>query len=501
MTEPAYTSRQYVAEPTAEAFHNCHDRVRMIMGPFSSGKSTACIWELVLRAQDQLPGPDGVRRSRWAIVRQTYPELKSTTIKSWQEWFGSDICPITFGSPIEGHMRYQLPDKTWVDAEFLFLALNIEKDAKKLLSLQLTGAWINEAREVSRTHLDGLTGRIGRYPPDKDGGCSWAGIIMDTNPPHNRHYLYNLFEIERPEGYRLFKQPPAMLYRNGVLVPNSGNIEPGVEAAENISHIKEGFGYYVNLASGKSREFIKVYVLGDYGSVFSGMPVWQEYADHIHCSAQDLDVYRGLPLILGFDFGLTPAAAFVQVAPTGQVRVIDEVVTDGMGIRRMVAEHLKPKLQREYAGMPLIVFGDPAGVQRAQTDERSCFDILRSEGFDPKPAPTNAFPARRDVVARALQRTISGDPGFILSPKCRTIREGMQGGYRFEVRISGGSEVLTESPEKTFQSHICEALQYAMLGVEPASSSNLWGDKAGGVRGNMRAKARQVVAADMGGYT
>lgn len=492
-------ARTYAPEPTAEDFHRANDRVRMLMGPFSSGKSTACVMELILRSQEQEPDRGGVRRTRWAIVRQSYPELRSTTIKTFQEWVPEAVAPMTYGAPIECRMNYPMPDGTTVDAEFLFLALNIEKDVKKLLSLELTGAWINEAREVSRTHLDGLTGRIGRYPSARDGhGPTWTGIIMDTNPPHNRHYLYQLFEIQKPSGYAIFKQPPALVYVNDQLVPNTGI--GGLKPAENIGHIKEGFSYYLNLAAGKSREFIKVYVLGDYGTVFAGMPVWQEYQDHIHCSTNDLDPYRGLPLILGFDFGLTPACAIMQVSPSGQIRVIDEVTTDGMGIRRMVQDHLRPMLAERYPGMPMVVWGDPAGVQRSQTDERSCYDILKSEGFDIKPAPTNAFPARRDAVARSMTRQVNGEPGFLVSPRCRMLREGLQGGYRYAVRVVNGEERYNEEPEKTIQSHVCEALQYAVLGMEPATTTNMWGDSTGVFRSST-AKARPIKQVSFGAWT
>jgi len=35
----------------------------------NSGKSSACVMELIRRASLQEPGPDGIRRSRWAVVR------------------------------------------------------------------------------------------------------------------------------------------------------------------------------------------------------------------------------------------------------------------------------------------------------------------------------------------------------------------------------------------------------------------------------------------------
>ena len=52
-----------------------------------------------------------------------------------------------------------------VELEVMFIALDRPDDLRKLLSLELTGAWINEAREIPKAILDGLTARVGRFPP------------------------------------------------------------------------------------------------------------------------------------------------------------------------------------------------------------------------------------------------------------------------------------------------------------------------------------------------
>ena len=53
--------------------------------------------------------------------------------------------------------------------EVIFLALDDPKDVRKLLSLELTGAWVNECRELPKAVIDGLTHRVGRYPTQNDG--------------------------------------------------------------------------------------------------------------------------------------------------------------------------------------------------------------------------------------------------------------------------------------------------------------------------------------------
>ena len=61
--------------------------VRFITGPFGSGKSAACCVEIFRRAVQQKPSEDKVRRSKWMVVRSTYPQLRRTTIPTWQQWF------------------------------------------------------------------------------------------------------------------------------------------------------------------------------------------------------------------------------------------------------------------------------------------------------------------------------------------------------------------------------------------------------------------------------
>src|SRR6056300_414855 len=160
--------------------------VRGLMGPVGSGKSYGCAAEIMLRAVKQPPSPkDGIRYSRFVIVRNSYPELRTTTIKTWLELFPENIWgPMRWSPPISHHIK--LPargDAAGIDCEVIFLALDQPKDVRKLLSLELTGAWVNEARELPKAVIDGLTHRVGRYPTQRDGGPTWHGVWMDTNPP------------------------------------------------------------------------------------------------------------------------------------------------------------------------------------------------------------------------------------------------------------------------------------------------------------------------------
>ena len=64
---------------------------RGIKGPVGSGKSSGCCMEIFRRANEQVPGPNGKKKTRFAIIRNTYRELLDTTAKTWLDWFPEDI--------------------------------------------------------------------------------------------------------------------------------------------------------------------------------------------------------------------------------------------------------------------------------------------------------------------------------------------------------------------------------------------------------------------------
>ncbi len=309
----------YNASPTLSRFHRSDAFMRGVRGPVGSGKSTALCWEIMRRAREQKPAPNGKRRTRWAVVRNTYRELKDTTVKTWLDWFPE----ADFGPFRQGDMTHRIQVED-LDLEVMFRALDRPDDVKKVLSLELTGAWVNEAREVPKGIIDALGDRVGRFPSQRDGGCTWRGLMLDTNSPDDDHWWYRLAEEERPKGWDFFSQPPG-------LTEVDGRWETNVEA-ENLVNLEKDF--YETRAAGKSRDHILVYYANQYGFVKEGKPVYPEYNDGVHCSPDILAPIPGRTIYVGIDFGLTPAAVFGQKTVSGQWRWIDELVTEDMGAVR-----------------------------------------------------------------------------------------------------------------------------------------------------------------------
>lgn len=443
----------------AAAFHRSEAFVRGIKGPVGSGKSSTCCMEIVRHSLKQTPF-NGMRKARWAVIRNTYPELKSTTIKTWEHWVNSDLAPIKWDAPITCHLRIKdCGDGNGLDLEVIFIALDKASETGKLRSLELTGAWINEASEVPREVFDMVTQRVGRYPAKSHGGgCVHPCVILDTNPPDDDHWWYKLAEEDRPASFEFFDQPGGLLR-----VQHEESVEyvPNPEA-ENVFNLPGGYDYYLRMVEGKTDDWIKIFILGQYGTTADGKPVYPEYNDKIHVTDDEIEPNRQLPVYLGWDFGLTPSCIIGQISAKGQLLILDELIAEDMGIRQFAAEIVKPLLMNKYAGCRFESVGDPAGVNRSQTDERTCFQELLEIGIASEPADTNDFIPRRESVAFFLNRLAGGEAGFVLSPNCRMLRKGFLGGYRYE-RLKVAGERYRDRPVKDKYSHPHDALQYLCL--------------------------------------
>ena len=419
----------------------------------NSGKSSGCVTEIISRGMEQQPSYDGVRRIKCAVVRNTYVQLIDTTQATFFYWLPPDL----FGSYNKTEHRYiinkiPMEDGTKVEIEVIFRALDKPEHVRNLLSMELTLAWFNEIREISKFIVDHMEGRVRRYP--KDVPITWAGVIADTNPPDQSSWIYKFYEEivpkdEKNEGlaerYEIFKQP-------------SGRSEN----AENLTHLDGGVKYYTDLAIGKDPEFVKVYCDGEYGYTRDGKPVYGNYMDSIHCATENIEAIKGYPIIAAYDFGLTPSCILVQYLHSGKLNVLKEFYEENTGLRSFLKEVIKPYLASRYRGFEIVTTGDMAGMKRNDSDEFNCFIELKQQGFSATPSTTNSLLARINAVDSFLTKMVEGKPAFQLSPCCELLRRGFIGEYKLHM-FKGVNERLSEIPLKNSFSHIHDALQYAAL--------------------------------------
>jgi hypothetical protein len=168
-----------------------------IVGPVGSGKTTGLFFKLVYLASLQQPGPDGIRRTRAVVVRNTLPQLRDTTITSWNYWFKDGEAGTWKAT--ENRFILRFGD---VECDVLFRPLDTADDVARVLSLEVTFALIDEFVQIPRAIIDALSARLGRYPAKKDGGATNFGMFGSSNP-----------DTTSPETRDTSSSPPGCLTR------------------------------------------------------------------------------------------------------------------------------------------------------------------------------------------------------------------------------------------------------------------------------------------------
>ena len=462
--EARNTSEQidYTAGPTASRFHADFDSfVRVLLGPVGGGKTVGCIMDVIAKSIMQ-EAYRGVRRTRWGIVRATYPELKNTTLKTFQAWVPDSICHINMAPPFSGVFRQALPDGTYVEAEIIFLALDQPDDVKKLKSIEFTGIFINEVRYCDETIFLTCKERVGRFPEKKPDegfmGATWSGIIADTNAWSTTHWLYEMFDKGNvPEGHKLYEQPPAIYWEKTGKDTGKWVVNPD---AENLRYLP--VNYYERQLIGGKDDILRVELGLERGMSRMGKPVFPQFSEKFHVSPETLRPRRGLPIVVSFDWGLNPACVVCQLHPGGQLQVYDVTNPTDESFEEFLDNYVVPLLQKKYVGFKIQGVGDPAGRGRSGLDKRTPFMILKERGIDCKPCHTNLFLPRKEAVDWFLDRH-----KLLLDPSLTVLREGFGGGY-FYAELQGAAHkgIHKEVPVKNNYSHPMDAVQYACTYVK-----------------------------------
>ena len=268
-------------------------------------------------------------------------------------------------------------------------------------------------------------------------------------------------------------------------------------------------------------------------TIADGKPVFPDYDKEKHGTSEVLRAEPGMPLYVGLDFGLNPAADFVQVSDMGQVRVLRvlneenkalttfapliirqmlelcaeagypartmedveslfrrhwKAATQETGLSLSELENLECEVWRETyeevfdhdsgQSLEFIFAGDPAGKSRTANDAKSGYRFLwerfgiRVQGNQKH----QVWDTRRNAVTGLLVSPdiAPGEAKFVISahPSCERLRAGFEGSYAYaEAADTGGREV----PLKDRFSHPQDAFQYVACKIAPSAGSRALG--------------------------
>lgn len=448
------------------AFIASNNFVDVIEGPVGSGKTVTLCLRLMRHAQEQQVSPvDGLRHSRWFVARNTYPDLRRTTIRTWLECFPESLYGRFFWGQPPSH-RIKFGD---VRMEVDFLALDKEEDIRKLRSGEYTGGAFNELQYIEKALFDEAQSRVDRYPTMEHGGASWAGVLADANAPDEDHWLAamtgqvdpppglspdELVEYEWPSTWGFYLQPPALienLDRHGKVL--GYEVNPGAENLENLSP-----NYYPRQITGKKKSWIDSRLMVRVVLVVDGDPVYPMFRREFHVASKVLEpvLGNGHEVNVALDFGRSPAALFSQ-----EINGREFIQFELQGFNESAstfAPRVKRLLEEKYPGCPFTVHGDPKGDDKGQANDETPFDVFAGYGMRVTPSSNNIV-NRVEAVSFALNDNPAGVNRWVISPRCRTLIVGLAGRYCNEKDPETGEL----KPTKNKYSHLCNALEYKAL--------------------------------------
>ena len=321
--------------PTLQEFvlDEDHD-VLLVEGPIQSGKTTGAIAKLYKWMCEMPRGLDGYRHSRYLVVRPTYGELLETVVADMLFWFPEkQYGEFKWSEPYKYKMQF-----LDVKCEIVYMALIDASDPvlRKLRSTQFTAAWVNEGQYCPLRLFTEIIDRTGRYPPlslTPNYDMRKRAILDNNAPPAHEHWIRRMrgdvalpvdmpddqkMAYDKPENWVFYRQPPAVLeLRNpetgelGIMNEETGKLEKYKvnPLAEGLQHM--GDNPYSNLA-GKPRDQIDRDFRNISRPTRTGTPRHPHFSRDYHVAKEPLSPNPNSALILGMDFGLTPAVMFEQ---------------------------------------------------------------------------------------------------------------------------------------------------------------------------------------------
>lgn len=460
------TTISYTPPPTLSRFIKDHLPGELfydwVVGPVGSGKTTAIFMKLVYMAGLQQPGPDGIRRTRAVIVRNTSTQLRDTTLNSWFTWFKDGQAG-----------RWEATNKNFilrygdVECEVLFRPLDTPQDVARVLSLEVTFAIIDEFVELPQAIVDALSARCGRYPSAVMGGATNWGMWGSSNPSTEDNWWFDYLHagagvIQPGEGISLHHRV-VFDERNARYFLQPSGFSP---MAENTENLPGKTGYYTNQAKNKSEAWIKQFLEAEWGFSVAGKPVVGSFNSRVHLSKAPLRYDPNRDLIGGYDPGLGGSAMIVgQEDLEGRLHVLGEVIASGLGASRFVNERLRPFLGRGFAECQpgrFIIAPDPAANNRSSNDENTILATLK-RSYPISIETNNRLPLRLDAIDYFCNGMVFGMPKLVIDEQaCPILVRALKGGWRFaldkqeNIRESGRGA----APEKNIYSHPGDGFGY-----------------------------------------
>jgi hypothetical protein len=491
MADGAVANDWYRPGPSLVEFHRSSAFIRVLIGGRGSGKTTSVAVEAVARHCWQVPG------AKVFLLRKTELSQDSTTIDTFQMCYGG-LGPLYRNAPsslfrsTNGGRNVRLPSEEAVRRYNQFLLTEPNKS-------QLD-AWLEGEGEKWCSHLEfrGIPDEAKRDNKLRGYECSLAilieadlmeledlqmmlpclrwkdahgkfiedvGVIIDTNPPHTRHWIAQLERIESEKPDSEFQFWHIATYEN------EHNLPP--------RYIERN----IILPYGNNPAMLDRMLWGKYADAFDGQAVYDAFKRHIHAASPTrLPFPTGAYLVRGHDFGTSWASTWSaywteeELNPETQKMELVEywwVLHAEAPVNSDIDKQCATILEVTAREFPfwndrticagVLDFCDPAGA--AKTDKGSSIAVMNTYGIHPKYTfKDRGLPKTISIVNRLIGlKNYRGQYVFQVDPfGCDMLCTAMAGGYRYpkEHEPNYGTGVPLKDG---IYDHICDALRYPII--------------------------------------
>lgn len=470
--------------PVAEAFMHSRAFIAVIIGPVGSGKTMAALQKGLRVAALQKGARDshGIIRSkaRIGIIRESYPSIDSTILKSWHQIVPKDEGKFNMRAPYTHRFAKVLardeegrPAKI-VECEFEFRAIGDQSVEEACRGWEVNAVIVDEADIQPVDLVPFLTGRVGRFSDLSPGLVVDPQIILSLNMPDIENHIYQLAMTRDVSFMSNEDQAELVKVLNGrPLIERF--IQPGGREpdAENIHNLPGGRGYYMlQVAANRHKPgYVDRMVDNKPVPIMHGLPVNADFSYREHVAECTWDKRR--KLIVGVDQGLFAAAVVCQRNLMGQLRTLGEVVNlkPGGGALLKIGpswfgQRLRTYLMDKFPGLrpdDVRVVGDPAmfsATDREDDEQDWRLAFQKKLGFTVYRAKTNRAGLRNEAIWEAHKER----GGYQVDPSCTHLIKAHSGGYRYAKAELGTGETRGHLEiADTIYTHVADAEQYAAL--------------------------------------